>query len=225
MTDVEQVWTNCLTYNPPENAICDWANELSALFNELLLRAEEGQLIKSKEHDEINGIELKRKYTRRSDGGGSTHKRKKLDEGEGMETEDDETDIKGQRFVGSKKAEAKQETAGRGRRKSLDEEELKRAQSGRHWEEMFGELKAFKRDNGHCKVPEAFEDNPRLGWWVRSMREANRLGKLDKDKAKKLNSIGFGWDPEGEWEDMFEQFKKYKEKHKTGVIPKTDKRK
>jgi len=60
------------------------------------------------------------------------------------------------------------------------------------WEAMFEELRKFKEREGHCKVPARFSDNPKLGIWVSTQR-GQRL-KISKERAAKLDSIGFTWD-------------------------------
>jgi hypothetical protein len=37
---------------------------------------------------------------------------------------------------------------------------------GDKWEKRYAELCEFKRIHGHCEVPQAYSDNPRLGKWV-----------------------------------------------------------
>jgi len=60
------------------------------------------------------------------------------------------------------------------------------------WEKMFEELRKFKDTECHCNVPVRFSDNPKLGTWVHSQR-SKRL-KISKERASKLDSIGFTWD-------------------------------
>jgi len=60
------------------------------------------------------------------------------------------------------------------------------------WEAMFEELRKFKEREGHCKVPRRYSNNPELGRWVGTQR-GQRL-KISKERAAKLDSIGFTWD-------------------------------
>ena len=79
------------------------------------------------------------------------------------------------------------------------------------WEIMFEELRKFKDREGHCNVPYKYSDNPKLGQWVMN-QQANR-SKISKERASKLDSIGFTWDrnPDVKWEIMFEELRKFKD--------------
>lgn len=61
---------------------------------------------------------------------------------------------------------------------------------GFSWGEMFGKLKEYKTEFGHCNVPK--RDGP-LGSWVANQRTKFRENELDQDKVELLNSIGFVW--------------------------------
>jgi hypothetical protein len=61
------------------------------------------------------------------------------------------------------------------------------------WHQMFGELKAFKRTEGHCNVPANDSKNAALGRWVKKQQQIYRKGKLSKDRTKQLKSLGFEW--------------------------------
>jgi len=58
-----------------------------------------------------------------------------------------------------------------------------------YWQEMMHDLLFFRRQNGHCKVPLHYPNNPKLGGWVHTVRQ--RKEKLSQIKIDKLNSIGF----------------------------------
>merc|ERR1740139_1948648 len=77
---------------------------------------------------------------------------------------------------------------------------------------MFDELRKFKEREGHCKVPRNYTDNPKLGKWVQTQREM-RL-KISKERASKLDSIGFTWGIklDDRWEIMFEELRKFNER-------------
>jgi hypothetical protein len=59
------------------------------------------------------------------------------------------------------------------------------------WNQMFGELVAFKKKNGHCNVPQQWEENRQLGLWVGTQRRVK--DRLSTERIAKLNSIGFEW--------------------------------
>ena len=57
------------------------------------------------------------------------------------------------------------------------------------WEERYAELKIYKNEHGHCRIK--LNDDKRLYIWCRSQRYGK--DKLDKDRIKRLNKIGFPW--------------------------------
>jgi len=87
------------------------------------------------------------------------------------------------------------------------------------WEIMFEELRKFKDSEGHCNVPKSYSDNLELGNWVSNHR-AKRL-KVSKERASKLDSIGFTWGAmlDVRWEIMFEELRKFKESEGHCKVP------
>merc|ERR1719491_2597733 len=87
------------------------------------------------------------------------------------------------------------------------------------WEIMFEELRKFKNREGHCNVSYKFSDNPELGRWVNNQRR-KRL-KMSKERASKLDSIGFIWGTTHDvrWEIMFEELRKFKEREGHCNVP------
>jgi len=87
------------------------------------------------------------------------------------------------------------------------------------WNLMFDELRTFKDSEGHCKVPQRYSDNPKLGKWVSKQRQT-RL-KISKERASKLDSIGFTWGnvPDVQWKIMFEELRKFKERESHCNVP------
>ena len=55
------------------------------------------------------------------------------------------------------------------------------------WDQRFGELKKFRDEHGHCRVPQG---SGKLGQWVMHMRQTSRRPK-SKDKIDKLEATGF----------------------------------
>jgi superfamily II DNA or RNA helicase len=81
---------------------------------------------------------------------------------------------------------------------------------GRPWDEHFGELKKFKEENGHCRVPQ----RSALGQFVANMRKDRKAEKLSAERVRKLNEIGFAWDAlEAEWEERIAQLEDFKKVH------------
>jgi len=63
----------------------------------------------------------------------------------------------------------------------------------RRWDEMFGQLEIFRRENGDCLVPQGWTKAPNLARWVNSQRERQRQGNMPEDRKEKLDGLGFWW--------------------------------
>jgi hypothetical protein len=61
------------------------------------------------------------------------------------------------------------------------------------WQSMLEALVRFKRQHGHCNVPENWKSNRRLANWVQSQRHRKRRGKLSPERVKSLEAVGFTW--------------------------------
>ena len=61
------------------------------------------------------------------------------------------------------------------------------------WEQMFGDLMAFKKKYRHCNVPKDYPQNSKLGSWVAKQRYDRKIGRLPKDRIKRLDKAGFVW--------------------------------
>jgi hypothetical protein len=80
-----------------------------------------------------------------------------------------------------------------------------------NWEAKLSELKLFKKQFGHCNVPNHWTENHSPGSWVvhqRSNREIMPVKRMDK-----LNNIGFIWDlPDYWWDCKYTELVNFKEK-------------
>jgi len=95
-------------------------------------------------------------------------------------------------------------------RQSIDISILDRL--GVNWDMSFGILQKFKSREGHCRVPPKHdEEDITLGRWVMTQRAFRDKGKLNPERIKRLDSIGFSWDPYTEdWENGFSALQKFK---------------
>jgi hypothetical protein len=91
--------------------------------------------------------------------------------------------------------------------RSIDVEILDRLGIG--WDRMFGLLQKFHKREGHCRVAELFVvKGEKLGVWVSVQRL--RKHQLTQDRIKRLNSLGFSWDPHSEqWEKGYALLKEF----------------
>jgi len=72
------------------------------------------------------------------------------------------------------------------------------------WENRFSELVNFQQQKGHCRVPFDWPENKKLSLWVGTQRQDKKKGKLDSEKERRLQEIGFDWNPaEFAWEKNF----------------------
>ena len=90
---------------------------------------------------------------------------------------------------------------------SIDVEILERL--GLSWDYCFGLLQRFHHQSGHCKIPVNHEINGlKIGSWARQQRKARR--KISHDRIKRLDSLGFSWDPLAEqWEESFAALQRF----------------
>jgi hypothetical protein len=59
------------------------------------------------------------------------------------------------------------------------------------WNEMYRRLLAFRRKQGHTKVPVKWEEDLKLGKWASRMRSEKE--KLDPRRVALLEAVGFNW--------------------------------
>ena len=69
------------------------------------------------------------------------------------------------------------------------------------WELCLRELRRYRKEQGHCQVPDRYPPNRALGRWARHLRTARKYGTLPEDKVRRLDTLGFAWDgPPKYWE-------------------------
>lgn len=87
------------------------------------------------------------------------------------------------------------------------------------WIQNYEELKKFKEQYGHCKVP----PHSKVGHWLVTQRKLYRKNDLRYDRAEKLNILGLVWDPiEAAWEEKFSQLKRFKDMNQHLDVPAND---
>jgi len=83
------------------------------------------------------------------------------------------------------------------------------------WEESFNKLVEFKKEYGHYSVSKKIDSQ--LGYWVNNQRACKKEGRISEERFKKLESIGFDWNPGCggnvgiPWEESFEKLRRFKE--------------
>lgn len=83
-----------------------------------------------------------------------------------------------------------------------------------YFEMMFQALLEYRELHGDCLVPQRWKENRKLADWVSDLRTANNRDLLDQDRVRRLDEVGFDWDPIGtRWEVMFQQLLEFKREH------------
>ena len=95
-----------------------------------------------------------------------------------------------------------------------------------NWNNYFADLELYRQKTGNCEVPMNYEANPALARWVEHQRYQYRLLKEGKqssmkpDRIRALEDIDFTWSVyELRWEEGFELFRKFVEKHGHSNVP------
>jgi len=89
------------------------------------------------------------------------------------------------------------------------------------FDNRLNELRQYKNDNGHTRVPHVYATNPPLGRWVHMQKQFYRqksLGKkcpLTDARIEVLNKIDFEWsfgrwEGTRSWQEWYEKLKKFK---------------
>jgi hypothetical protein len=56
---------------------------------------------------------------------------------------------------------------------------------------MFAALLAYKAKHGDCNVPTIWPEDPRLITWVNNQRALRKRDKLEANRIRRLDEIGF----------------------------------
>jgi hypothetical protein len=105
-----------------------------------------------------------------------------------------------------------------------------------YWDDMLNQLSDFKQEHGHLKVPQQYDENPKLGRWVRNWRSKYREYKRtngqkgDPHSMKRLESSGLVDDistgnehrdtiNHSGWYDRYKQLSDFKQKHGHLKVP------
>jgi len=82
------------------------------------------------------------------------------------------------------------------------------------WEEMYARLTAYKKQHGHCNVPDKWNPDLQLGSWVNVQRTFRVKGRLQPERIRKLEVLGFIWDLVNSfWDKKYMQLAAYKKQY------------
>ncbi|WP_210498210.1 helicase associated domain-containing protein, partial [Vibrio crassostreae] len=89
------------------------------------------------------------------------------------------------------------------------------------WQNGLKELTEFKKEHGHCNVPQRYKiDKFNLGSWLSSRRTEFKKGNLSKQKVDALNELGVAWDvAEHEWQNGLKELTEFKKEHGHCNVP------
>ena len=93
------------------------------------------------------------------------------------------------------------------------------------WEQQFTALKGYKAKHGHCNVPATRkrELDRELGRWCAHQRVLKRSNKLNAERIRRLEVLGFIFEPiASSWEEMFAALMAYKRLYGHCNVPQTD---
>ncbi len=93
--------------------------------------------------------------------------------------------------------------------------------------ERIEELRDYKDEHGHCRVPCKFEQNPSLGNWCSNLRSSYKMmqkgekpnNKLTQERIDALNDLGFEWNEYKSFVERIEELRDYKLKHGHCRVP------
>jgi len=84
------------------------------------------------------------------------------------------------------------------------------------WRERYEQLKDYKREHGHCRVPSYCKENPQLASWVKCQRRQYKLfweGKrssMSVERTQMLENVGFTWEVRNELKSKKKNDESYK---------------
>ena len=61
------------------------------------------------------------------------------------------------------------------------------------WYTRYTQLMLYKRQYGHTRVPQKYDENPQLGEWVIHQRVEFKAGKISAERIMKLNGEFLGF--------------------------------
>jgi hypothetical protein len=85
------------------------------------------------------------------------------------------------------------------------------------WDKRYQQLMRFKKEHGHCDVPQKYPSNRGLAQWV----NVQRGRELAADKKARLDKIGFSWSGDiakKRWQQRIDEYLALKQKSKLHTV-------
>jgi hypothetical protein len=88
------------------------------------------------------------------------------------------------------------------------------------WEKGYAQLKQYQEQNGDCRVPQNWLENPQLANFVVVQRQARKKNRLSERKIRMLDALGFIWDGRvAVWEQRYDELCEYQATHADCNVP------
>ena len=83
------------------------------------------------------------------------------------------------------------------------------------WETAYTQAEEYRKEHGNLSVPYKFvtEKGTRLAVWLNNQRMKFNKGQLSQEQIRLLDSIGFAWKLETQWEQSFHRAEAYARAH------------
>lgn len=63
------------------------------------------------------------------------------------------------------------------------------------WNTHLARLRTYRARYGDCNVPHTWTRDPALGFWVAQQRQRHRQGRLEPERMRAIERLGFDWSP------------------------------
>ena len=88
------------------------------------------------------------------------------------------------------------------------------------WMRMYHKLIEYKKKFNSVNVHHYYDDDRELGEWVSTQRRLYKNNTISSDRSKKLDSIGFSWNPRDQkWMLMYNRLLAYRRRNKSTFVP------
>jgi hypothetical protein len=88
------------------------------------------------------------------------------------------------------------------------------------WERLYRQLAEYRKRFGDCDVPRFWTENRSLGLWVASQRTRGREGRLDPERRRRLEELGFTWELRtASWDEHMRRLYAFADQHGHGNVP------
>jgi hypothetical protein len=92
------------------------------------------------------------------------------------------------------------------------------------WHLQYEKLVEYKRKQGHCFVPQRYEQDKALGYWVQTQRGLNTKNEMRQDRKKQLDELDFVWRVEfagsgKQWREQYEKLVEFRRKKGHCMVP------